>query len=77
MFEIAGADAPVEIQITSSDRAQLEELASTFCSDDASPSAGQVGGVLLSLALETIKANPATTNEPLAQKLAEKVVSKA
>ncbi|MBO0697117.1 MAG: hypothetical protein J2P46_01865 [Zavarzinella sp.] len=77
---IAGTDQRVKIPVSDQDWAQLEELASKLASTGASPSPGQVASVLLSLALESIKANPGPAWErdtpTIAQKLAEKVSSR-
>jgi hypothetical protein len=76
---IAGTDQRVKIPVSDQDWAELERLASTLGGPGFSPSPGQVASVLLTLALESVKATPEPGGEritpSMAQQLAEKVSS--
>lgn len=76
---IAGTDQRVKVPVSDRDWVRLEALATELSGPGASPSAGQVASILLSLALDSVKPTTGPGSErpdpALAQKLADKVAS--
>lgn len=66
---IEGTDSRAKIPVNAGEWEELEALATTLASEGNSPSAGQVASVLLSMAIESVRAEP--SRRQLSERLAK------